>query len=320
MEVLRAQVSFWESRAFGLYWTKPLLPSLWYLSTGFYVDSRPEEMRWIDHTSISTRLSIGRRVAPHTRVFLGVIPYYEILNVHSRNADSTVSTRNVDFTELFTNLSTGTDFRNARYDARSGWAFYSTFSTNAVHHDIVTPYYQFTGDFRFYIPSVFKDHKVATRLQLQMRDKQTGIYHALAYGGEITSLRGYARSLFPLNISIRDAALVSTEYRFPIWRFEPMRIPLLSRFSRVFNAIEFRLDGAAIFDYGRMAPSLKDLTSLDGTIESGLGIGGGLRVMVPTLQKSAVIDVVWGEDPRTGRGSVEFLRKPAIYLYVDLHY
>jgi len=51
-----------------------------------------------------------------------------------------------------------------------------------------------------------------------------------------------------------------------------------------------------------------------------MGIGGSLRVLVPSLQKTAVIDFVWPSDPRRPRGETRFVSKPTWHLYVDMVY
>jgi len=321
MEVLRVHASIWDCRSLSVSWQKPLFPSLWYFSTSVYAEERPEDVRWIDHTSASLRLSIGRKFLSNSRAFLGVIPFYEKMIIYSYNADTTaVLKQSRHIKEVFTSLSSGTDFRDKKYDPESGFLMFHDLRTNSLYSGIVKSYYQYTGDFRFFFPFFFDDHKFASRLQIHMRNRNTGIYHPLQYGGDFSSLRGYFKNEFPHKIKINDALLFSFEYRFPILRFPPMKVPVLSHFSDLFSALEYRVDGALIFDYGRMAPSLGELFDPDGKIESGTGIGAGLRIMVPTIRKSAVIDVVWGEDPTTGRGDIHFIKSPTWHLYVDTFY
>ena len=99
-----------------------------------------------------------------------------------------------------------------------------------------------------------------------------------------------------------------------------MRVPIFANYSDVFKSLNYNLDGALILDYGRMGQSLSDLFNNNSDFESATGIGFGLRVMVPTLEKSANIDIVWGEDPKSGKGELRFTRNPTWHLYVDLHY
>ncbi|NLD91351.1 MAG: BamA/TamA family outer membrane protein [Fibrobacter sp.] len=334
MESLRLQASIWDWRSVSAYWTKPLFPTPWYFSTGLTLEMAPGQWAKIDQSIISGRISVGRKAFSHSRIFFGLIPYHEkrekytifkdtVPTVDSFRVSSRKETSVIRIDELFSYLATGTDYRNTRFDPSKGWAFYSTFQTNALHPDMVTPYYQFVGDFRFYQPFIFTNHKFATRLQLHMRTKYTGEYHEMGYGAEGSSTRGYIRGQLPLNattLRARDAGFFSAEYKFMIYHFPPMDVPVLWRFNDAFRNLDYRLDGALIFDYCRIAPSLEDLLSIDGTVQSGMGIGGSLRVLVPSLQKTAVIDFVWPSDPRRPRGETRFVSKPTWHLYVDMVY
>ncbi|HMA64530.1 MAG: POTRA domain-containing protein [Fibrobacterota bacterium] len=334
MESLRLQASIWDWKSISAYWTKPLFPSPWYLSTGLTLEMAPGQWAKIDQSIISGRISVGRKVFSHSRVFLGVIPYHEkrekfttikdtVPTADSFSVNSRKETSVIRIDELFSYLATGTDYRNTGFDPSKGWAFYSTFQTNALHPDMVTPYYQFVGDLRFYQPFIFTNHKFATRLQLHMRTKYTGEYHEMGYGAEGSSTRGYIRGQLPLNASTlraRDAGFFSAEYKFMIYQFPPMDVPILWRVNNAFRNLDYRLDGALIFDYCRIAPSLEDLFSIDGTVQSGMGIGGSIRVLVPSLQKTAVLDLVWPSDPRRPRGETRFFTKPIWHLYVDMVY
>ncbi len=186
-----------------------------------------------------------------------------------------------------------------------------------LYSGVASTFYQFTNDFRLFFPA-FSDQKIASRLLIQLRDKSVSDYHPLQYGGE-GSIRGYLRGEFPQKLIVNDAFVFSTEYRFPIFRFPPMRVPVLSNYSDIFRSLNYRLDGALIFDYGRMSSSIHDLVSINSSnIESGTGLGFGLRVMVPNMEKSASIDFVWGEDPSTSKNKIRFYKNPMLYLYVDL--
>jgi outer membrane protein assembly factor BamA len=340
MEVLRTQISFWDYRALAVSWQKPLFPSLYYFGVTLGVEQGPEYAQWIDHLSLFGRLSLGRKIFAHSNVSLGVSPIYEKLDVHFYEKypvlthlkdttlnlekdtvliDSTLKFKTTKVYELFTNLSSTIDHRNDNFDVNSGWLFYTDIRTNALYSGASVPFFQLTNEFRWYIPMLFKDHKFASRIRTQFRDKNTGYVNRLQYGGD-GSIRGYFKGEFPRKSPVKDAILFSTEYRFPIYRFPTMRVPILANYSNVFNTFNYRLDGALILDYGRMGQSLKNLLDINGDIESGTGIGFGLHVMVPTLEKSANFDLVWGEDPKSVKRNIQFSKTPTWHLYVDLHY
>lgn len=324
MEVLRTQVSFWDYRALSVSWQKPLFPSPYYFGISAGVEQRPEDAQYIDHLSLLGRVSLGRKILAHSNVFLGISPIFEKLDIHfyeknSVGNDSTLKLKTIKVYELFTSLSSTIDYRNDNFDANSGCLFFTDIRSNKLYSGSTVPFFQLTNEFRWYIPMLFKDHKIASRIRTQFRDKNTGYVNRLQYGGD-GSMRGYFKGEFPRKISVKDAILFSTEYRFPIYRFPTMRVPIFSNYSNVFKALNYRLDGALILDYGRMGPSLRDLFNTNGNVESGTGLGLGLRVMVPTLEKSANFDLVWGEDPTSEKGNVRFSKKPTWHLYVDLYY
>ncbi len=77
MEVLRTQISFWDSRSVSISWLKPLLPSDNFFSIGLGVDQHPEEARWIDHNCTSGRFSFGRTLSPQFKVYTSLSPFYD---------------------------------------------------------------------------------------------------------------------------------------------------------------------------------------------------------------------------------------------------
>lgn len=321
MEVLKTQISFWDSRSLSISWLKPLFPSDNFFSIGLGMDLHPEEARWVDHNNISGRFSFGHALSPQFKVYTSLSPLYDktikkSLLISTQN-DTSIFSSTAKLCELFTNLSTTLDFRDNNFDTRSGYYIFSDIKTNVFYSGIAPAFYQFTNDFRCYFPT-FSDHKIASRLLIQLRDKSVGDYHPLQYGGE-GSIRGYLRGEFPHSLIVSDAFVFSAEYRFPIFRFPTMRVPILSNYSDIFRALNYRLDGALIFDYGRMSTSIRDLVSIGTTnIESGTGLGFGLRVMVPNMEKSASIDFVWGKDPFSSKNNFRFYKNPLLYLYVNL--
>ena len=324
MEVLRTQISFWDYRSISISWKKPLFPSPYFFSVGIGAEQRPEEAQWIDHSSISSRLLLGRNFSTHSNIYLGINPFYEKLKIQHYERllpsnDSVIKSTTNNIYEVFSSLSGTIDFRNDNFCTRSGFFLYSDIRTNALYSGSVVSFYQLTNDFNWYFPLFLKDHIIASRLLTQFRDKNTGYVHSLQYGGD-GSIRGYFRGELPRKKTIKDALIFSTEYRFPIYHFPLMRVPIFANYSDVFKSLNYNLDGALILDYGRMSQSLSDLFNINSDFESATGIGFGLRVMVPTLEKSANIDLVWGEDPKSGKGELRFARNPTWHLYVDLHY
>ncbi len=314
MEVLRTQISFWDWRGFNVSWLKPLLPSPYYTYIGFGIDQYPEENRKVDNICVYNRMMLGRVISPHVRSGIYVNPFYQRIE----KTDPLGFKTHLNLYEIFSGVNNSIDFRNDNFDTRSGFFLSSDLRTNALYPDKVASFTQLSNDLRFYIPSFIQDHRIASRLVVYLRDRNTRDVHQLQFGGE-GSIRGFLRGDLPLRYYVKDAFLLSTEYRFKIYNFPPMRVPLLSNYNSTFSALEYRLDGAIFIDYGRMSPKFRELFKLNSNyIESGTGIGVGLRIMVPTLEKSASIDLAWGEDPRTGRSKVRFFKQPILHLYIDL--
>ncbi|NLP04243.1 MAG: hypothetical protein GX089_17250, partial [Fibrobacter sp.] len=86
-----------------------------------------------------------------------------------------------------------------------------------------------------------------------------------------------------------------------------------------FSSVRYRIDGALIFDYGRVTKSIDEILSINGKhIESGTAIGFGFRLMVPTFERSICADFVFGDNPYTE--ALDFRFPGAPHLYLDLYF
>ncbi|MDO5577542.1 MAG: hypothetical protein Q4F84_10725, partial [Fibrobacter sp.] len=163
----------------------------------------------------------------------------------------------------------------------------------------------------------FSKDKFAYRLGTVIRDTDAGRLYWIYYG-DMGTVRGYSRST--LGNRSNNGALFGMEYKFPIYEFPPLRLPVLGKVSNALTEIRYHIDGALIFDYGLLAKSFRDLVSLDGDkTENGAGIGAGLRVIAPDFARSVCFDLVWGKRLHTKWNDFKFY-KPLAHIYLDMYY
>ena len=316
-EILRVGASIWDWHHISAGWYKPLLPSQWYFSVGATAHQLPDQVFRLDHTILKSSALFGRKLPNNSRAELGIVPMYRRRIWHD---STTQPVDTVHVYEAFSLLRFRTDHRSSFYDPDSGWMLNMSLQSNALYHGVAPSFLQLNSDFRMYLPGFFPMHKIAFRTTAAFRNRDAGITHRILLGGE-GQLRGYARSQFGLMFIANGSITSSVEYRFPIWDVSELPMYPLNEISPYFTSVKYRLDGALIFDYGRVAPELEDLlTPFSDRVESGTGLGAGLRLMTPTFEHTACFDVVWGTYPWTPRGHLKFMPEPAWHLYLDLFF
>ncbi|MBN1308082.1 MAG: BamA/TamA family outer membrane protein [Chitinispirillaceae bacterium] len=316
-EALRGSLSLWDWRSIGFGWYKPFLPSPYYFSVGASADQLPDEVFPIHHSILRGILTLGRRLPLNSRADVSIMPLVRRrLMYDSKLTDTGI----VKVYEAFSLLRWRTDFRDRFFDPTDGWMLAFDLRTNVLHSEAAPRYIQLYSDVRWYNRGLLPAHTVACRLTSILRDNDAGVTHRLQLGGE-GSIRGYSRSQFGISFIANNSLTLSTEYRFPLIRFPDMDLFLLNQFNSVFSAITYRIDGALIIDYGRVTATMKELFSaLSSHIESGTGLGAGLRIVTPTFERSVCFDLVWGTDPRTTRGDLRFLKRPMWHFYLDMFF
>ncbi len=316
-EVLRTSFSIWEWHSIGIGWLKPFYPSPWYFAFGINAEQLPDDVFRIDHSIVKSSLTVGRKLPFRSRAELSVMPLYRRRILYDQSF-AVHDTERVY--EAFTMLRWRTDFRDNQYDPGQGWMLLCDLRTNSLYSGIAPDYFEFYNDLRWYNPGVLKSHRIALRMTSTIRPSDAGSTHRLQLGAE-GSVRGFARSQFGRRFIANNSLTLSMEYRFPLYEFPEMDLFPLSRIHPLFSVISYRLDGAFIIDYGRVASKLDHLLSFsEGLCEEGMGTGFGLRIVTPTFERSVCFDIVWGTDPDSRRGYLKFLKRPMWHFYLDMYF
>jgi len=313
MENFYTSVSVWDWRSFSFSWSKPLLPSDYFFTIGSGVDYYPDEVLHTDHFIFSNRFRFGRRIKNRTRVSIGLNPTLrkDIYNIGDRELH--LQTR-----ELFSSIFWISDYRKPYFDPGSGWLGLAEVKSNHLYSDRFDPFIQLTTSFDFYHGGFFPSHKVAYRFQSVLRNDDAGPFHTLELGGN-GSLRGYPSAIIGLNLDGNNSLLFSMEYRFPLFFMPAIDVPILSKRNKLFSAVRQRIDCALIFDYGRVSTTTRSLLGItNGPVESGAGIGFGIRSMILNIERSLAMDIVWGKD--NSSQMLKFKKTPTIHTYIDLYF
>ncbi|MGA2506881.1 MAG: BamA/TamA family outer membrane protein [Chitinispirillaceae bacterium] len=321
METVRLSLRFWEWRTAALSWSKPLLPSRYFIGCGALVDARPDNALPLDRLEYLGSVTAGRRLFERSKVYCSVIPDYQrTISWTATEKDTT------NYYQAFGVLGWFTDRRSSGYDPSSGWSFFFDTRSNFIYHEITTPrYVQFTSDIKAYYPGLFDGHKAAFRFNIVARTNDAGIQNRLVLGG-IGSVRGYANSGIDLRSTCNSSFFFSSEYRFPIYQFPSISPVLPGGVSKVFarfvgdlTDLIPRIDGALILDYGRIARDMNRLLAFNGPeYMSGADFGFGIRVMEPTMRRTVCLDIVWPENPLLRKTC--FYPAPSWCLYLDLSF
>lgn len=316
-EILRVGMSIWDWHSINAAWYKPFLPSPYFFTIGASADQLPDEVFRIDHNILRGALSWGRKMVPNSRADISVMPLMRRRIMYDTNLTVTDTVR---VNEVFFIARWKTDFRNRIFDPNEGWMLVADLRTNSLYNGIAPRFFQLSGDARWYNRGIFPSHTIACRATATIRNTDAGITHRMQLGGE-GSIRGYARSRFGLSFVANNSLTLSTEYRFPLIHFPDIDLFLLEWVSPVFSAVSYRLDGALIIDYGRVTARYDELFSPDpGHLESGTGLGAGLRIVTPTFERSICFDLVWGTSLSAGHGNLIFMKQPMWHFYLDMFF
>lgn len=321
MENFSTSISVWDWRSFSLSWSKPLLPSDYFFTVSSGVDYYPDEMLDTDHFVFTNRFRFGRKINNLSKVSIGFNPTFrkDHITITSKLGDETVSRKlHLKTNEVFSSIFWISDYRKPYFDPNQGWLGYAEIKSNHLYSGRYDPFVQLTTNLAFYHSGILSSHKVAYRFQSVFRNDDAGPFHTLELGG-IGSLRGYSSGVVGLNINGNNSFLVSMEYRFPLFQMPPIDFPILHKKSKFFSAIRQRIDGAFIFDYGRVSSTTRDLLGItNGHTESGAGIGIGIRSMILNLERSLALDIVWGKD--NSSRMLKFRKTPVCHTYIDLYF
>lgn len=313
MENFYTSISVWDWRSFSFSWSKPLLPSDYFFTIGSGVDYYPDEVLYTDHFVFSNRFRLGRKIKNRSRVSIGLNPTFRKDTYNIDNQELHLETH-----ELFSSVFWISDFRKPYFDPNRGWLGLAEIKSNHLYSGRFDPFLQLTTNFDFYHGGFLPSHKVAYRFQSVLRNDDAGPFYTLELGGN-GSLRGYSSAIIGLNLHGNNSLLFSMEYRFPLFFMPAIDVPILSKRNRLFSAVRQRIDCALIFDYGRVSTTTRSLLGIaNGPIESGAGIGFGIRSMILNLERSLAMDIVWGKD--NSANMLKFKKTPTIHTYIDLYF
>ncbi len=313
MENFYTSVSVWDWRSFSFSWSKPLLPSDFFFTIGSGVDYYPDEVLPTDHFVFTNRFRFGKKIKNRTRVSIGLNPTFrqDIYNIDNRKL-------HLKNSELFSSIFWISDYRKPYFDPCSGWLGFAEIKSNHLYSGKFDPFFQLTTNFAFYHSGIFPSHKVAYRFQSVFRNDDAGPFYTLELGGN-GSIRGYSSAIIGLGLNGNNSLLFSMEYRFPLFFMPAIDVPILAKRNKLFSAIRQRIDGALIFDYGRVSNTTRSLLGItNGPLESGVGVGIGIRSMVLNLERSLAMDIVWGKD--NSADMLKFKKTPVIHTYIDLYF
>jgi outer membrane protein assembly factor BamA len=323
MEELSIEGKVWALRGVNALWTKPFLSTPYYISAGAGVETYPDEALPLDFVDLFVTMAAGKMLGKHSKIALSATPMRQNNRVvESQMDDSPIPTPNIpeyrSLYEAFGAVTFTSDYRNSRFDTRSGW--YETFDvrTNWLYHDnvipgVYTPFFEFTNDFKYYLPLLFGD-VLTTHLRLTMRDTDAGTYHRLTYGGT-GSMRGYHDKALGWNFVANSAAFVSLKYTKPIWKTQPLNIPLVESIYQNAGLITIRFDLSLIADYVRLFDKPLGPLALESQTQDALGLGFGLRTSFLELRQSGNVEVVFGKRERPDHSGFDW--KPMLHFSLD---
>ena len=336
MERLSVSAYIWDDKYLGIGWTKPILATPYQFGISAGIRDFPYTISPYHRTSGSGRISVSRQLTPASTVSVGMSQianqtHYRGIAVPDTSANRvTINLNRYRIDQSIHNYHEGffltgfsIDKRNAAFDPSSGWSIQSSLKTNAWYPDIAHPFIQADCDLRGYLPAFLSRHRFAAWIHATLRDRDAGELYGLSAGSE-NSIRGYPSDYFGLLHDARGVRLFANnkvcallEYRWPIWQTPSIDMPVLSDFRSELKGFYYRFDAALIMDGGMLWNRIDE--DPQRTAQYGLGLGGGVRIMIPTLGRSLCLDIVSGRVESSPWNSLAFYT-PLIHAYIDLFF
>jgi outer membrane protein assembly factor BamA len=262
---------------------------------------------------VGGKLVAGKNILDNTRIAFGLFPFWN----KQQRTDSPLK---ISTSELYTAFGWQTDKRDPLFNPSNGFYFYSDVRFNHLYHKGTQSFFQSISELRLYHPGIFKENIIALRLSTTFRNKDAGPIHYIYLGG-VKSIRGYPSPMVGINSHANSAFTISGEYRFPMFRLPYITVPILSKYDNRFESVDIRIHGALIADFGRVGATINDLfTPKSSRVQSGSGLGGGIRVLAPDFETNGCIDVVFGQNFLLPRGELRYMKVPEIHLYLNFPY
>jgi len=290
-ETVAIRASGWENRSVGISWNKPIFPSPYIIAFSANVREYPDfNFPW-QRFYANGRIAVGRRILgksildnDKSNISVSLAPTFSTIT------DTGSSTPFASNKELYAMAGIYIDDKATEFDTKKGWSLFVNLLSNAMYAGIYNRYGQLNMEVCSFQPGFLDQNVFACKAQLVCRTNDGGPYKALYIGGN-GSVRGFTSDEIGLSNIMNDYVLFSGEYRFPMWTMPAFDAWVLSAYSDQFRNVTMRFDGALIADAGHI---WHDVQYPFINRENAVGIGAGLRVMLPALQRSGCIDFVWG--------------------------
>ncbi len=196
-ETLRLRVTGWESRSVSIGWTKPFLPTLYYLGIGGGVGFGPDRSTPWNRFGLDASVTGGKNVLTKSRIYVNVNPAYRIMAYKGPANLGELSGAHFD-----TVLYSPQDFLPERYD--TSWAKRYVRRINGADSLWDTVYWK--GNRTYIDPSlhdtkddtVFSEMMVTVGTSLDFKDKSFNPHAGLSISSLLTT-----NWLLPSNVSYR---------------------------------------------------------------------------------------------------------------------
>jgi len=313
METLSLRVSGWRDRSLCLSWSKPLLPSTYYFGVSAGAEFYPELNYPRTRLVANSRVLFGKDLSLHSKAYISITPAYTRI-------DTLCASENLvkDIEEADAAIGFSIDYRNNNFDPISGWFFLNEIMTNGIYSNEVNKYGQYSTDFRLYLPGFFDRNHIACRLIGCFRSNDAGPYMRLYAGGQ-GSVRGFPSDYLGMSGEMNNSLVFSSEYRFPIVTIPEIGmlsdLSMIERFPEL-KGMYYQIDGAFIADAGHLWGQFTQPLQIR---QNGAGIGGGIKILTPTLRRGLCFDLVWPitKDPVLCKTAIY---APNYYIYLDAYY
>lgn len=296
-----------------LSWTKPLLPSHYFVGASFIYNQRPDELQSFNKNELTAQLSFGKRLQGRSKISVSLIPDLQRRILINSSADST------RVFQTFGAVAYSIDRKEPFFDPDRGWSLSTELRSNYLYSQAVQKYFQYTLDTRYYYPGFINGEKLALRAMTILRNSDAGSFNKL-FLGSTTTIRGYDQNEIGLHIEGNDIFLMSSEYRFTMCHLPSIRFSFPRALGKIVSyATEFhlRLDGALVGDYGIVSGNIYDLMNQSGSSrQSGTALGFSLRLLEMSLRGRVNFDVVWNTDPT--KPTPTFYSYPSLNINADI--
>jgi outer membrane protein assembly factor BamA len=283
--------SIWRVRYVGGEWIFPIGRSGVYGGAGTFIGRYPSMSdQWLAKIASNSFLTAGKK--------------WEFIDLRAQLNQNYRKIKLVDlgihdnFWETIAKFEFNTSVVDRDFNPSKGFKSLLTLATNAIYpyvdsNSVEKSYLNSIVDLRFFTSPFGKRNIFA--LKLLANNLPAGSYNRYdrKYIGGTYTVRGFLDGSYGKDHIYENFVTATLEYRPHIWRLPSLKLPFMSWYNKELKDFPIDFDGVVFVEGGRLWKDFDSPFSDSEPHKTVASVGGGLRILVPTIEMSGSFDFAW---------------------------